>query len=141
MFSPETRPDQLRMKERYVQDVRTWAMLILQTLRDLPDTAEKLTLLRQVDKVKDASRVTAKELPAYAGALAVLSSKAARLLKGAQMDSGYSREQIAALVRSEVLRAALMANPESFSYIRNILDVKRKEALSETLLRLSKSGH
>ncbi|MGK7344491.1 MAG: hypothetical protein ACNS63_01625 [Candidatus Nitrospinota bacterium M3_3B_026] len=129
------------MKDRYVQDVRTWAMLVLQTLRDLPDTAEKLTLLRQVDKVKDASRITSHDLPAYAGALAVLSSKAARLRKGMGMDSGYSREQIAALVRSEILRGALMANPESFSYIRSILDVKRKEALSETLLRLSKSGH
>ena len=130
-----------RLKEAYAQDVNAWAMLMLNTLKNLPNTAEKITLLRQVDKVKDAHQVTSEDLPAFVGALAVLSSKAARLVRGEKAADGYSKESIMNLVHSELFRNRFERQPEHFVSIRDLLDIRRKESLSDTLIRLAKSGH
>ncbi len=128
-------------KEAYMVEVKKWAIYMLTTLRSLPSTAEKLTLLRQVDKVKDAYYISVEELPAYSGALAVLSNKAVSLLTGKSVESGYSKKRILDLLRSNILRAMMDKDPEQFIKLKDFLEIKSMVGeRSETLSRLSRSG-
>jgi len=141
MIGLEEKAGERGKRERYIHDVQSWSLLMLKTVKDLPDTAEKITLLRQLDKVKDATKILLEELPAYAGALAVLSLKATNLKSGKLMGNGYSKEEIIALVRSEILKQMLAKEPGQFIHLKEFLDVTNKKRASDTLTRLSKSGH
>lgn len=126
---------------QYVHDVKNWSMLMLSVLKELPNTPQKITLLTQLDKVKDASKLEAEELPAYAGALAILSSKARRMARGEDIEAGYSKDSVIKMFQSKVLKKAFATKPDQFTHLKEFLDVKRKETLSDTLVRLSRSGH
>lgn len=136
----EPNPDSSR--EEYLADVTRWAMFMLRILKELPSTAEKLTLLKQVDKLKSAMDISSETLPAYAGALAVLSDKAFDLLRGKKAQKGYSKDYVFKLIRSERLRSLMEKESDQFTTLIDYLSIQHKDLSgSETLGRLSKSGH
>ncbi|VAX20791.1 hypothetical protein MNBD_NITROSPINAE01-1191 [hydrothermal vent metagenome] len=130
-----------KTREYYLGEVKKWSMLMLTTVRSLPNTAEKLTLLNQVNKLKDAHRIKTSDLPAYAGALAVLSNKATQLLSGEDMNTSFTRESIARLLRSDLMRNMMEKDHNQFIKLNDFLVIKSKAPSSETLTRLSRSGH
>lgn len=125
----------------YLKEIRGWAMSILETLRPVPNTAEKITLLMQVDKLKDITSLNKSNLPAYAGAVAVLTMKVAKLVRGEPPDTVYPREKVLALITSELLRKYFTDNPMVMMNLKDFLEVGSKKATSPTLNMLSKSGH
>jgi hypothetical protein len=125
----------------YLNEIRSWAMSILETLRPIPNTTEKYTILMQVDKLKDATNLTESNLPAYAGAVAVLTMKVAKLVRGEPPDTVYPREKVVALITSELLRKYFVDNPMVMMNLKNFLELGTKKAASPTLNMLSKSGH
>lgn len=137
MSSPDF--DGVWTKERYSSEVKNWAMLLLEVLRPLPNTTEKVTLLLQVDKLKYVAP-TIKVLPAFVGAIAVISSKATNLLEGKPAPGGYTREDIIALVRSKSIRRLLARDQDHFNNLKNLLDIRPKDNRSATLNMLSKGG-
>lgn len=128
-------------KAEYLKEIRGWAMSILESLRHTPSTAEKLTLLVQVDKLKGVTNINESNLPAYAGAVAVLTAKVSKLVKGERPDTIYSREKVAALITSELLRKYFTANPTVMISMKDFLEIGSKKGTSTTLEMLSKSGH
>ena len=128
-------------KNEYLLEIRSWAMSILETLRPIPSTAEKLTLLMQVDKIKDITSVNKSNLPAYAGAVAVLTAKVTKLVRGERPDTIYPREKVVALITSELLRKYFTDNPMVMMNLKDFLEVGSKKATSTTLEMLSKPGH
>jgi hypothetical protein len=133
--------DPAAQKNEYLLEIRSWAMSILATLRPFPSTAEKLTLIMQVDKLKDATNLTESNLPAYVGAVAVLTAKVAKLVRGDRPDTVYSKEKVVALISSELLRKYFADNPMVMMNLKDFLEVGSKKATSTTLDMLSKSGH
>jgi hypothetical protein len=133
--------DTAAQKAEYLKEIRGWAMSILETLRPIPSTAEKLTLLMQVDKLKDITKIDKSNLPAYVGAVAVLTAKVAKLVKGERPDTIYSREKVVALITSDLLRKYFTANPTVMISMKDFLEVGSKKGTSTTLEMLSKSGH
>lgn len=128
-------------KAEYHKEIRGWAMSILETLRPIPSTAEKLTLLMQVDKLKDITNINESNLPAYVGAVAVLTAKVGKLVKGERPETMYSREKVVALITSELLRKYFTDNPMVMMNLKDFLEIGSKKATSTTLEMLSKSGH
>lgn len=133
--------DHAVQKAEYHKEIRIWAMSILETLRPVPSTAEKLTLLMQVDKLKDITNINESNLPAYVGAVAVLTAKVAKLVKGERPETMYSREKVVALITSELLRKYFTDNPMVMMNLKDFLEIGSKKATSTTLEMLSKSGH
>lgn len=133
--------DPAAKKSEYLTEIRGWAMSILETLRPFPSTAEKLTLLMQVDKLKDITNINKSNLPAYAGAVAVLTAKVTKLIRGERPDTIYPREKVVALISSELLRKYFTDNPMVMMNLKDFLEVGSKKATSSTLEKLSKSGH
>lgn len=125
----------------YIGEVKKWSILMLTTLRGLPNTSEKLTLLQQVDQLKDMYDIEVGELPAFTGALAVLSNKAANLLKGLSVNTGYTKEHVANMLHSELLRAVIESDPNQIVIVKDLLALKSRSTGSETLFRLSRTGH
>ncbi|MBF0292619.1 MAG: hypothetical protein HQK86_10740 [Nitrospinae bacterium] len=125
----------------YLKEIRTWALDILETLKPFPSTAEKLTLLMQVDKLKDITNINESNLPAYAGAVAVLTEKVAKLVRGERPDTIYPREKVISLITSELLRKYFTENPMVMMNLKDFLEVGAKKGASATLNLLSKTGH
>ncbi|MBI5815321.1 MAG: hypothetical protein HZB29_06880 [Nitrospinae bacterium] len=129
-------------RSEYLQEIRRWAMTMLEILRPLPASAEKQGLILQVDKLKDMYNLTDRDLPAYAGAVAVLTQKATNLVQGEKLPITYSKEKIASLVNSGLLRRLLLENPILLAQVKEFMDVSSKaNPGSSTLDMLSKSGH
>lgn len=133
--------DPAKQRIEYLKEIRNWAMSILETLRPIPSTAEKLTLLMQVDKLKDITNINESNLPAYAGAVAVLTAKVTKLVRGERPETIYPREKVVALITSELLRKYFTDNPMVMMNLKDFLEVGAKKATSPTLNMLSKSGH
>jgi hypothetical protein len=133
--------DPAKQRIEYLKEIRNWAMSILETLRPIPSTAEKLTLLMQVDKLKDVTNINESNLPAYAGAVAVLTAKVTKLVRGERPDTIYPREKVVALITSELLRKYFTDNPMVMMNLKDFLEVGPKKGTSPTLNLLSKSGH
>ena len=125
----------------YLKEIRNWAMSILETLRPIPSTAEKLTLLMQVDKLKDVTNINESNLPAYVGAVAVITAKVAKLVRGERPDTIYPKEKVVALITSDLLRKYFTDNPMVMMNLKDFLEVGAKKPTSATLDLLSKSGH
>ncbi|MBI4666576.1 MAG: hypothetical protein HY751_09230 [Nitrospinae bacterium] len=128
-------------KERYLKDIRSWAMYMLEILRPLPNTAEKHGILQQVDKLKDVPNLLERDVPAYAGAIAVLTAKAVQLVRGTKLDTMYHKEKIMELLNSSLLKKHLTQNPVVMIQLKELLDISPKSTTSMTLEMLSKSGH
>ncbi len=128
-------------KQPYLADVKNWAMLMLGTLKSLPNTAEKLTLLQQVDKMKTQTDLDEQSLVAYAATLAYLSMKGANLVQGIDQGKSLTREAISNVIKSGVIREKFSSNPEYFTLFGDYINLKNKSRDSETLTRLSQSGH
>jgi len=95
-----------------------------------------------VDKLKDMFNLTDKDLPAYAAAVALLTQKAVYLVNGEKPPLTYSKEKIASLVNSRLLRRLLLESPVLLAQVREFMDVSAKSnPLSSTLNLLSRSGH
>lgn len=128
-------------KGRYLADVRDWAMYMLEVLRGKPSTAEKLTLLQQVDRIKSQSELDERSLPAYAATLAYLSLKAAKLLQGKEAPTPVTKEAAIEALKSGALRRRFARSEEQFDRMREMLKLRRISSGSETLRRLSETGH
>lgn len=125
----------------YQKEIRAWALSVLESIRNLPDTAEKQTILMQVNKLKDTPNLNEGNLPAFAGAVAVLTSKVAQLLKGQRLETIYPRERVVSLITSNLLKKFFMQNPMVMMNLKDFLEVGAKKGTSPTLEMLSKSGH
>ena len=106
------------MREEYMRDVADWAMFMLTVMRKLPNSPEKLTLLQQVSRLKDGD-ITVSELPAYSGAIAVLSDKASLMLNGQKPGIIYHKDHVLKLLRSKVLKVLLLRKAGQFSLLGN----------------------
>ena len=121
--NPELDPSANISRMRYIREVEGWAMQMLTTLRDVPDGADKSALIRQVDRLKDARRVREAQLPAYAGGIAILSSKMAGLLRGDSFDRGYRKESVMAMLKSTTLRRHFDADSTQMTVLAEFLAV------------------
>jgi hypothetical protein len=128
-------------RSAYLRDVEGWALLMLAALRPLPTTVEKLDLMRQLDKIKEARRIETPQLPAYAGALAVLTYKAASLSGGKTPVNGYAKETVVRLLQSPTMRRLFDADPTQMMLLKEFLNTKTPRLSSETLRTLARSGH
>ncbi len=107
----------------YIREVEGWAMQVLTTLRDVPDSADKNTLMRQVDRLKDARRVRTSQLPAYAGGLAILSAKMSGLIHGRSFDRGYRKESVMAMLKSPTIRRLFDSDSTQMTVLAEFLAV------------------
>lgn len=131
----------MHTREQFLFTVKEWSLLMLDILRNTPSTADKLTLLQQVDKMKMMGQIEADELPAYVAALAFLSSKASRLVKNQPMDFVMTPELAESFIRSELIRNKFRQSGDSnFQTLREFLKLKKPNIKSETLRRLSETG-
>jgi len=128
-------------KQLYLADVRNWAMLMLTTLKSVPNTADKLTLLQQVDKMKIQTDLDEQSLVAYAATLAYLSMKGANLVLGIDRGKSLTREVISDVIKSGTIREKFSSDPAHFTLLGDYINLKSKSRGSETLARLSQSGH
>jgi len=132
--------DVIWTRDRYLAAVRDWAMFMLITLRGRPNTAEKLTLLQQVDKVKTPEGLDVSSLPGFAAALAYLSIKGARLARGQDVDVRFTPEVIAELLKSDLLKRKFTQDPKQFYSLKDYLKLRRLADGSEVLRRLAEGS-
>lgn len=131
----------MHSREQFLFTVKEWSLMMLDILRHTPSTADKLTLLQQVDKMKMMSQIEVDELPAYVAALAFLSSKASCLIKEQPIDFVMTPELAESFIRSDLIRNKFRQSEDAnFQTLREFLKLKKPPVKSETLRRLSETG-
>lgn len=107
-------------RRQYLSSVMDWSAYMLEILRSISNNDDKLTLLRQVDKIK-GQVINVGQLPAYSAAIAILSEKSASIMGGKEPDDEVTVEKAIGCLKSDLIKNKFQGDDDSFILLTEYL--------------------